>query len=285
MAKLLRAQRQGERFVRHLWEPLCLAALNTPLERASAQVFLNVLKDGLDAGRAASEVMLARCDLTALFPEPATRHLVDRGGELRLRETVQSIEHADGRFRIRTRKRSSEHSHVICATSPHHAGALVGGLPGMSRVPAQLDALRYEPICTIYLQYGAEVRLPKPMLGLGARTAQWLFDRGAICGQDGLIAAVISAGGPHSAMTHDTLARRVHEDVAHVTGSSAAPAWSRVIAEKRATFACTVGVKRPPQRTPLPGLLLAGDYTAGRYPGTLEGAVRSGLACAQAVLG
>jgi uncharacterized protein with NAD-binding domain and iron-sulfur cluster len=63
-----------------------------------------------------------------------------------------------------------------------------------------------------------------------------------------------------------------------------APQWWRVIAEKRATFACTVDVKRPAQRTPLPGLLLAGDYTAGDYPGTLESAVRSGLACARAVL-
>ncbi|MDP1605326.1 MAG: FAD-dependent oxidoreductase, partial [Rhodocyclaceae bacterium] len=46
---------QPERVRRYLWEPLCLAALNTPVAIASAQVFLNVLRDSLAADRAASD--------------------------------------------------------------------------------------------------------------------------------------------------------------------------------------------------------------------------------------
>jgi len=53
-----------------------------------------------------------------------------------------------------------------------------------------------------------------------------------------------------------------------------------VIAEKRATFACTPELDRPGVDSGLPGLLLAGDYTACDYPATLESAVRSGLAAA-----
>jgi uncharacterized protein with NAD-binding domain and iron-sulfur cluster len=55
-----------------------------------------------------------------------------------------------------------------------------------------------------------------------------------------------------------------------------------VIREKRATFSCVTGVDslRPPQRTPVSGLWLAGDYTDNGLPATLEGAVRSGLSCA-----
>jgi len=48
----------------------------------------------------------------------------------------------------------------------------------------------------------------------------------------------------------------------------------QTVVEKRATFACTPGLARPPA-TIAPGLLACGDYVAGPYPATLEGAVRS----------
>jgi monoamine oxidase len=58
----------------------------------------------------------------------------------------------------------------------------------------------------------------------------------------------------------------------------------QTITEKRATFACVPNLQRPPTRTALPGLCLAGDYVAGDYPATLEGAVRSGVAAARELL-
>ncbi|MFX8004414.1 hypothetical protein ABTK66_18735, partial [Acinetobacter baumannii] len=54
------------------------------------------------------------------------------------------------------------------------------------------------------------------------------------------------------------------------------------LTEKRATFACTPGLVRPPARI-APGLWAAGDYIDGPYPATLEGAVRAGQAAAQGV--
>jgi len=53
----------------------------------------------------------------------------------------------------------------------------------------------------------------------------------------------------------------------------------QTVVEKRATFACTTGLRRPPARVAA-GLFAAGDYVDGPYPATLEGAVRSGLAAA-----
>ncbi len=284
VAALLHASGQSPSFMRHLWEPLCLAALNTPIETASAQVFLNVLRDGLDADRSASDVLLVRSDLGALFPDPACRHVREHGGEVRLRVGVRAIERAGSALRVYTREGSRDYSHVVCATSPHNVAALLGRISDMDSVVADVEQMRYEPIYTVYLQYDAALRLPKPMLGLADRTAHWLFDRGVIAGQQGLVAGIISAGGSHAGLAHEALARRVDDDVRHVVSTAPPLAWWRVIAEKRATFACTVDVRRPAHRTPVDGLLLAGDYTAGEYPGTLEAAVRSGLACARAVL-
>jgi hypothetical protein len=55
------------------------------------------------------------------------------------------------------------------------------------------------------------------------------------------------------------------------------PVLLRVLTEKRATFKCTPALDRPPAWI-APGLAAAGDYVAGPYPATLEGAVRSGEA-------
>jgi uncharacterized protein with NAD-binding domain and iron-sulfur cluster len=110
---------------------------------------------------------------------------------------------------------------------------------------------------------------------------QWVFDREAICGQAGLVAAVVSAEGPHQGLPHATLVAQAVAELNEAFGPLPRVQWSQVIAEKRATFACTPGLQRPPQATPLRGFFLAGDYTAGDYPATLEAAVRSGLVCAR----
>jgi uncharacterized protein with NAD-binding domain and iron-sulfur cluster len=114
--------------------------------------------------------------------------------------------------------------------------------------------------------------------------AHWVFDREAICGQRGLLGAVISADGPHQDMTQDALAQAVHAQLETEIAPLPPLRWHRVIAEKRASFECSVGLARPSTRTPLANLHLAGDYTASDYPATIEAAVRSGIAAATQVL-
>jgi len=109
---------------------------------------------------------------------------------------------------------------------------------------------------------------------------QWVFDRGALTGEKGLLAAVISATGDHQQMTQDELADTCHRELSANGLVGEKPLWMRVIAEKRATISCTPGVKRPAAVTQLPGVFLAGDYTDPEYPPTLEAAVRSGIRAA-----
>lgn len=284
VASLLARHRQPEPIMRLLWRPLCIAALNTPLEEASAQIFLNVLRDSLGADRTASDIVLPRCDLTALFPEPAARYVTERSGKILLDHTVSRVTRSAEGFHIDSRGGHGPYSHVICALPPYRVSAVAGGLPGLRALCETVDRLRYQPISSIFLQYSAPVRLPSPMLGLANGITHWLFDREALCGQRGLIAAVISTAGPHQSLDQESLARRVHEEIDRAVGPLPPLQWHRVITEKRATFACTVGLERPPCRTPLDGFYLAGDYTAGDHPATLEAAVRSGIECARAII-
>jgi squalene-associated FAD-dependent desaturase len=281
---LLESQAQGGPMGRLLWRPLCVSALNTAPAEASAQVFLNVLRDSLAAGREASDLLLPRADLTRLFPEPAARYVVARSGSVLPGSRVTAIDPADGGYSVRAGAAVRAHSHVVCALAPYHAGAFLVGLSALAETAEAVQRLAYRPIHSIYLQYPQTVSLPAPMLGFDSALLQWAFDRGALAGQRGLIGAVISAGGSHEDLVQDELGRLVHQELQQQLGPLPDPSWHRVIGEQRATFACTPGLRRPETVTPLRNFLLAGDYTASDYPATIESAVRSGVAAARAIL-
>ena len=283
VSALLDRHQQPASLRRYLWEPLCTAALNTPPAHASAQVFANVLRDGLDGSRADSDLLLPRVDFTTLFPDPAACFVAQRGGTLRTGCAAVSVSLMGTRFAVEA-DAVEQFSAVVCALPPFRVAQIAQRLAGLAPALAAVGALRYEPIWSVYLQYEPDVRLPHPMLGLETGPGHWAFDRGALLGQRGLIGVVISAGGPHETLPQDEIARQVHTSLREQVRGLAQPNWTKVIAEKRATFACTPGVARPSQITPVPGFYLAGDYTASDYPATLEAAVRSGVACARAIL-
>lgn len=282
---LLECEAQGAGLTRLLWRPLCVSALNTPPGAASAQVFLNVLRDSLDAGRAASDMLLPRTDLSRLFPEPAADYVRANGGEVLTGRRVTGIDENAGSFTVRCAEDNRGYSHVVCALPPYHAGAFLIGVSALTETAEAVERLAYQPIYSVYLHYPREVRLPVPMLGFESPLLQWAFDRGALSGQHGVIGVVISAEGPHQDLSQDELGRLVHQELQQQLGLLPDPLWCRVIAEKRATFACTPGLKRPQSRTPLRNFLLAGDYVTGEHPGTIESAVRSGIAAARMILG
>ena len=280
---LLGEHQQPSVLIEHLWAPLCVAALNTPMQRASAQVFLNVLRDSLGAGRAASDLLLARMDLTALFPKPAAEYVRACGGQVEAGTTVERITREGEGFALQLQGHARRFDRVICAVAPHRAAPLLADIAELQGAALQIAALQYEPIHSVWLQFAGAVTLPSPMIGLADSPAQWLFDREAICGQRGLIGAVISASEEHVGEAQEDLARRVVADIEKAFGALPKLLWHRVIAEKRATFSCTPGLSRPEPQTPCPGFVLAGDYVAGDYPATIEAAVRSGIAAAALV--
>lgn len=280
---LLERAGQSPRLIARLWEPLCLAALNTPIEMASAQVFLQVLVDSFSHHARDADLLLPTHDLTRLFPAPAQSYIEANGGQVALLSPVVRIDAVTDGWQVTTRHGSEQFTQVILAVGPHQLSHLLKDSPdlaGLQELAAHFD---YQPIHTVYLQYPPDVRLPVSMLGLSGPLGQWVFDRGQLSGIPGLLAVVISAAGPHESLTNEALAEAVHAELADCL-QLPAYTWSRVINEKRATFACRVNLTRPAQQTAYPGIYLAGDYTAGAYPATLEGAVQSGVKCANLIL-
>jgi predicted NAD/FAD-dependent oxidoreductase len=228
--------------------------------------------------------LLPRVDLSRLFPDPAAEYVRAKGGAVRTGHRVTAIDENDSGFTLRSGGQEHEFSHIVCALPPYHAAAFLVGISALAEAAEAVERLAYQPIHTVYLGYPAEQSLPAPMLGFDSGLLQWAFDRGALAGQCGVIAAVISAEGAHQDLAHDELARLVHQELQQQLGPLPDPSWHRVIDEKRATFACTPGLKRPESRTPLRNFFLAGDYVASDYPGTIESAVRSGIACGRHIL-
>jgi len=280
VATMLEQYKQDNDLIWKLWEPLCIAALNTPIDKASAQVLLNVLNDALNQHYADSNMLLPRTDLTTLFPQRAATYIRRHGGKVLGSCGVEKIVPHDNHIELVTTQGHVTFSHAICATQPAVAAKLLRPISALTTVTEQIEALTHQPIYTVYLQYPGHVKLPDAMLGLHQRYSQWLFDKGRISRQRGLIAAVISAEGMHQELSQDELVQKIVTELRNEFNINEPPQWHMLIAEKRATFSCEPDIQRPQQQTALPRLLLAGDYTAGRYPATLEGAVQSGLRCA-----
>jgi hydroxysqualene dehydroxylase len=320
-------------------DPLVVSALNTPTERASASVFLTVMRDALFAPSSASSaaqgatqiagsnMLLPRADLGTLFPAAAVRWLEKNGAQVQLGQRVTDLPSLLKNELLPQYSKGLEanlpdkYDAVIIATPAWEAARLVrslapAGVPARADASGQLidptsdglrdpltaqlaaqvtawvtcaEALQHEAITTVYA-HSASARLPQAVMALRSHSdssstsgstapqpAQFVFDRGALSGQAGVLAFVVSASSGDAA----TLEQQV---IAQGRAQLGLPDLQPIqtIVEKRATFACTPGLARPAMRIAT-GVLACGDYVDGPYPATLEGAVRSGLAAATAL--
>ena len=275
------------RVINELIQPLCLSALNTAIEEASAQVFLRIIQDALLGETGSSHLLLPRVDLSKLFPHAAARWLTQHGAEMHLGKRIDTLTHHGGQWVVANQRFDA----VILATSTmqsvqlleHSAADLPTSIATSIAPWTQVcHGLRFAAICTVYA-WGANAAMTRPMLALRSKTsdgtpapAQFVFDRSQLGGPDGLLAFVVSASDQEREILQAQVLRQAHTQLGLKLQAV------QTIVERRATFACTPALLRPAQKIAA-GLLACGDYVAGPYPATLEGAVRSAVSAARAV--
>jgi squalene-associated FAD-dependent desaturase len=292
VAGWLRALGQSGAARARLWDPLVIAALNDRPEAAAASMFLPVLRDGLLGGAAGSRIGVPRVGLSDLYAEPAAHYLRARGSEVRLRAPVRQVLVEGGHCAGAVPAEGAEIRApvVIVAAPPAEALAILPAAVTERPEFAAAGGLRLSPIVSVYLWFGTPVT-DLPFAGLIGGAWQWIFNREAVGGHPGsghAVTLVRSAAHDWVDRSRDDLVHSAVEEV-RAFFPRAARATLRhalLIKEKRATIAPSPGSLRlrPAWRTPVPGLLLSGDWTATGLPATIEGAVLSGHACARIAL-
>lgn len=316
VAALFEAWHQPILLVHKVWEPLCVAALNTPTAIASAQVFLNVLRDSLGGSARDSDLLLPRADLGGLLPDAAIAFLGRRTGApstVHAGERIQNLRVDDAGASLASGTATAvgalqRFDAVVLATPPTETARLIAPMAlrdvRYRSLVETLEGFAWQPIVTVYLLYREPPTWPARMLALESAPyvdhfGQWAFDRSerlrsAGRANDpaagmGLVAVVISAEGAHREIDNAVLIAAVARQLATQCGMPSQPLDARIITEKRATYASTPALVRPDGTTPHARLVIAGDYVAEadpttHYPATLEAAVISGERAADRLL-
>jgi hypothetical protein len=281
----------------NLWAPLCVAALNTPPTEASAQVFLNVLREAFGGAANAAQMVVARSGLAAAFPKQAADWLRARGHAVGLSSRLRVIDADDIRLADATGTRRADAA--VVAVGPHQLATafdptLATGDAAVGAALRQVAALAWQPIVTAYLGYEASVALPRGLVRLDDSPGQWLFDRGDILRRaaaspsrpelGSLLSVVISAHGDHDALDQPAFVAAIDSQLRRLRPSLPRAALVAGDRRKACDVPCVPATAHPQCGRLTGRVYLAGDYTYPAFPATLEAAVRSGVAAARAVI-
>jgi uncharacterized protein with NAD-binding domain and iron-sulfur cluster len=177
---------------------------------------------------------------------------------------------------------------IVVSTVPWHGFHSLFDQPPLELMATIDNATRLAslPIVTVNLWFDRAV-MDEPLVGLPGRNFQWAFDRRALVGGASSHLSLISSGA-------ETIVARPNDELTALALSEVREALPRArsaqlkksvaVREKRSTFSLAPDAPpRPPTRTAIEGLLLAGDWIDTGLPATIESAVMSGRLAAEAV--
>ena len=179
---------------------------------------------------------------------------------------------------------------AVVVAVPHTAVAgLTTGLAELADLAVVGERLGVSPIVNVHVVYDRRVTDLEFAAGVGT-DVQFVFDRTAGAGLERgqYLAVSLSAADPYMDLSSDEVKATVVAGLADLfpPARAARVVDALVSREPAATFRGVPGTRsaRPPSATAVPGLVLAGAWTATGWPATMEGAVRSGNAAARHAL-
>lgn len=279
---------QTPRLTELLWEPLAVAAMNQPIDRAAALPFTRVLAQMLGPDRRDAALALPMKPLDEMYALPAREYLEARGCSVRTNAQARVTVQRDEVSHVIVRDEILRPEAVVCAAPWFALSEIAVDRPtALATVLDAADRTAASPIVTVNLWFDRIV-LDEPFVGLPGRTMQWVFDKRIAFGESASHLSLISSGA-------ETVVARSNQeliDVAMFEIADALPASrgatlrrATVVREKRATFSLAPGqAPRPPTRTAVRNLVLAGDWIDTGLPATIESAVVSGHWAADAIV-
>jgi squalene-associated FAD-dependent desaturase len=285
-AEWLRQRRQSENAIRRLWDLIVIPTCNAPSGRVSARQAGFVFREGLLRTRWGGRIGYARVGLSQIVPDAAVSYLQARGAALRFGAAPAALEYGD----------SKVNGLVLASGERLAADAYVLALP--PDVTADLlpvhwprPALETAPIVGVNLWYDRPIFDGEVLAVIVDGDAHWVFDRTRIVGEAATshhIAVSISAADALIDVPRQEIAALVQAKLGRALPAAREATLLRSTVEKvrAATFVPSPGASasRLPARTALPNLVFAGAWTDTGWPDTMESAVRSGHAAAQASL-
>jgi squalene synthase HpnD len=286
----MRRWKQTPNLVRALWEPLCIAALNEPVDTASAQLFATVIRRSFLGGAADSTIYLSRVGLSELFAPEVVRLLTMCGSNLRVQSPVTGLRFEGTTLReIQFGDGSVLQPEAVVSALPWHV--LRGLLPAESKLAGACREIADAPIVSLHLWMDRPI-LDEAFVGLLDSPVHWVFSRNHIQGVDAeqpghIITAVVSGARNLLDLSATALEELTLRELARfLPAAREAKVLHRMVYKARsATFAATPETEtlRPGNITEWSNFWLAGDWTDTSLPATIEGAILSGRRVAVAV--
>lgn len=268
---------------RWLWDPMARAVFNEEPAILSSRLFAMVVRRLLGEDARSAALLRPPVGLSRLYAEPAATYLSQRGSEVLTSWPVESVRCEADRFLLEGRS-GVVAARALCLAIPAEPTVRLLGTDRAAHIPRLADAARAEqaPLTTVHLWYqGVEAGLGEPFVGFVDEEFAWAFDQGPVPGRPLRQLALVAPGSRELAgLTAPRLVRLARHvlDAHEPSFAQRTLHDARVVKEPHAAPSLTpeAARSRPAVETPIPGLVLAGDWVDTGLPATLESAAWSG---------